>query len=120
NVTIPDSLKQVETLRYLAGSNFQTLINSEKLGTEYALLESQRPTLTVSFHSISPEAVGQFIYLYEVATSYMGGLLEINTYDQPAVQLGKDATYALMGKGGYEDLGKQIQAVAKRDKKFLI
>ena len=28
----------------------------------------------------------------------MGGLLDINTYDQPAVQLGKDATYALMGK----------------------
>ena len=47
--------------------------------------------MTVSFPSISPEAVGQFIYLYEVATSYMGGLLEINTYDQPAVQLGKDA-----------------------------
>ncbi len=119
-VTIPDSMKQVETLRYLAGSNFQTLINSEKLGTEYALLESQRPTMTVSFPSISPEAVGQFIYLYEVATSYMGGLLEINTYDQPAVQLGKDATYALMGKAGYEELGRKIQAVAKRDKKFLI
>ncbi len=119
-VTIPDSMKDVESLRYLAGSNFQTLINSEKLGTEYALLESQRPTMTVTFPRISPETVGQFIYLYEVATSYMGGLLEINTYDQPAVQLGKDATYALMGKTGYDELSKKIQAVAKRDKKFVI
>lgn len=119
-ITIPDTMKNVETLKYLAGSNFQTLINSEKLGTEYALLESQRPTLTVSFPTISPETVGQFIYLYEVATSYMGGLLDINTYDQPAVQLGKDATYALMGKGGYEELGKKIQPIAKRDKKFVI
>jgi glucose-6-phosphate isomerase len=119
-LTIPDSMKHVETLKYLAGSNFQTLINSEKLGTEYALLESQRPTMTVSLPAISPEAVGQFIYLYEVATSYMGGLLEINTYDQPAVQLGKDATYALMGKAGYDELSRKIQAVAKRDKKFAI
>jgi glucose-6-phosphate isomerase len=119
-LTIPDSMKQIETLKYLGNSNFQTLINSEKLGTEYALLESQRPTMTVTFPAITPEAVGQFIYLYEVATSYMGGLLEINTYDQPAVQLGKDATYALMGKTGYDELNKKIQAVAKRDKKYAI
>ena len=51
----------------------------------------------------------------------MGGLYGINTYDQPAVQLGKDATYALMGKGGFADLNKKIQAaVAKRDKKYVI
>ena len=42
--------------------------------------------------------------------SYMGGLSRINTYDQPAVQLGKDATYALMGKSGFADLAKKIQA----------
>ena len=50
----------------------------------------------------------------------MGGLLEINPYDQPAVQLGKDATYALMGKDGYADLARKIQQVAKRDTKFVI
>jgi glucose-6-phosphate isomerase len=96
------------------------LINSEKLGTEYALLESGRPTMTVLFPRISPETVGQFIYLYEAAVSYMGGLLEINTYDQPAVELGKQATYALMGKGGYADLLKKIDPVRKRDKKYLV
>jgi glucose-6-phosphate isomerase len=119
-LTIPDSMKDVETLRYLAGANFQQLINAEKLGTEYALLESQRPTSTIVFPRISAETVGQFLYLYECAVSYMGGLLEINTYDQPAVQLGKDATYALMGKSGFADLAKKIQPVAKKDKKYLI
>src|SRR5690606_36383046 len=110
-VAIPTSMKQVDTLKYLAGSNFQTLINSEKLGTEYALLESKRPTLTVQFPRISPETVGQFLYLYEVAVSYMGGLLKLNTYDQPAVQLGKDATYALMCKSGYDALAEKIEGV---------
>jgi glucose-6-phosphate isomerase len=120
-VTIPASMKHVQTLEYLAGSNFQTLINAEKLGTEYALLESKRPTLTVQFPTISPETVGQFLMMYEIAVSYMGSLLGINAYDQPAVQLGKDATYALMGKGGFDDLNKKIQAaVAKRDKKYLV
>lgn len=119
-LAIPSSMKGVETLDYLAGSNFQTLINSEKLGTEYALKESQRPTMTVLFPQVNPGTVGQFLYLYETAVSYMGALLEINTYDQPAVQLGKDATYALMGKKGYDELAKKIQSVAKRDTKFLI
>lgn len=119
-LAIPTSMKEVETLRYLAGSNFQTLINAEKLGTEYALLESQRPSMTVLFPQINAETVGQFLYLYEAAVSYMGGLLEINTYDQPAVQLGKDATYALMGKKGFDELARKIQPVAKRDRKYLI
>jgi glucose-6-phosphate isomerase len=119
-VAIPESMKHVEALKYLAGSSFQTLINSEKLGTEYALLESQRPTTTVLFPRISAETVGQFIYMYEVATSYMGALLEINTYDQPAVQLGKDATYALMGKAGFEELRKKIAPLAERDRKYML
>jgi len=42
-LTIPEAAKQVPELAYLGGSNFQTLIHSEKLGTEYALLESRRP-----------------------------------------------------------------------------
>ena len=119
-LAIPSVMKDVASLEYLVGSNFQTLINSEKLATEYALMESQRPTMTVLFPQISPQTVGQFFYLYETAVSYMGGLLEINTYDQPAVQLGKDATYALMGKSGHADLAKKIQAVAKRDSKFML
>ena len=119
-LAIPKTMEHVESLRYLAGSNFQTLINSEKLATEYALLESQRPTMTVLFPQISPHTVGQFLYLYETAVSYMGGLLEINTYDQPAVELGKQATYALMGQAKYEELAKKIRPVIKRESKYLV
>jgi glucose-6-phosphate isomerase len=119
-LAIPGGIKGAPTLDYLNGSNFQTLINAEKLATEYALLESQRPTLTLLFPRISPETVGQFLYLYETAVAYMGALLDINTYDQPAVELGKQATYALMGKDGYADLAKKIDLVRKRDKKYLV
>jgi glucose-6-phosphate isomerase len=76
--------------------------------------------MTVLFPRINAETVGQFLYLYESAIAYMGGLLEINPYDQPAVELGKQATYALMGKSGYADLAKKIEAVRKRDKKYLV
>ena len=119
DVTI-GSAGNIEELAYLSDQSMSKLINSEKLGTEYALVQSQRPCLTVQFPEISAYTVGQFIYLFEVATSYMGELLGINTYDQPAVELGKHATYALMGRPDYADLLEKIQPAAEIDHKFLI
>ena len=107
-------------LDFLSGKNLSELINSEKKATEYALLESKRPCLTVIFPKVDAYAVGQFIYFYEVTTSFTGALFGINTYNQPAVELGKEATFALMGKPGYEKLSQQIQPVTRIDKKFLV
>jgi len=119
NVTIGNA-GNVEELSYLSGKSMGKLINCEKLGTEYALIQSGRPCLTVTFPQVNPYTVGQFIYLFEVATSYMGGLLNINTYDQPAVELGKEATFALMGHKGYRDLLKKIESLQELDENFLI
>jgi len=107
-------------LDYLAGKKLSTLLNSERRATEYALLESQRPSLTVLFDRVNAYTVGQFIYLYEVTTSLAGALFGINPYDQPAVELGKEATFALMGQDGYENLTKEIQAKTEIDEAFLV
>lgn len=114
-------------LGFLADKNLSTLLNNEKKATEYALLESKRPCLTVSFGEVSAYTVGQFIYLFEVTTSFAGALFGINPYDQPAVELGKEATFALMGKPGdyepgytYEEFAKKIQFLNKIDQKFLV
>ena len=109
-------------LDYLADKDLSELFNSEKKATEYALLESKRPCLTVIFPEVNPYTVGQFIYLFEVTTSFSGALFGINPYDQPAVELGKEATFALMGKGGeeYKELAKQIQSLTEVDKDFLV
>ncbi len=64
--------------------------------------------------------MGAFIYLYEFATSLMGELLDINAYDQPAVELGKKATFALMGREGYEEVAKEMKLFTKIDKKYLL
>lgn len=109
-------------IKYLAGKKLSTLLNNEKKATEYALLESKRPCLTVIFPEISAYTVGQFIYLYEVTTSFAGALFGINPYDQPAVALGKEATCALMGKqgNGYEELAQQIRSMTDVDTTYLV
>ena len=115
-------------LRFLAGKKMSTLINNEKKATEYALIESKRPNLTVIFEKVNAYTVGQFIYLYEVTTSLMGALLNINPYDQPAVELGKEATFALMGKKcycksekmSYKEFAQKINDRAEINEKCLV
>jgi len=107
-------------LEYLSAQKMSDLINAEKQATEYALVQSQRPCLTIKFPRISAHTVGQFIYLFEVAASYMGGLFQINPYDQPAVELGKEATFALMGHKDYRDLLEKIDPVRRIDEDYLI
>ena len=107
-------------LGFLTGKKLSTLLNNEKKATEYALLESKRPCLTVLFDRVNAYTVGQFIYLYEVTTSLTGALFGINPYDQPAVELGKEATFALMGREGYEDFAKEIQSKTEIDEDYLV
>jgi len=115
-------------LGYLAGKKLSDLLNNEKRATEYALLESNRPCLTVIFPQVNAYTVGQFIYLYEVTTSLAGALFNINPYDQPAVELGKEATFALMGKQGmyeaekitYEEFAGRIRFRTKIDLDYLV
>lgn len=120
DVAMGDCPPSAPELGYLAGASMAKLLNAEKLATEYALVKDQRPCLTVLFDSICPETIGQFIYLYETTTSIAGLLLHINAYDQPAVELGKEATFALMGRPGYEQMADKIRPFTKQDSKFLI
>lgn len=109
DISIPGGLG-VEALNYLEGSTIGTLLNAEKRATEYALVESQRPNFTITFPKIDATHVGEFIMLWQIATAYAGLMLNIDAYDQPAVELGKQATFGLMGRNGY---GEHLENVSR-------
>jgi glucose-6-phosphate isomerase len=107
-------------LGYLANQKMGRLLNSERIATEYALVANRRPCVTVVFEKICPYTVGQFIYLFEVSTSIAGLLFGINAYDQPAVELGKEAMFALMGQREYAALAEKIKPFTEIDSRFII
>jgi len=117
---IPHELEKVESIAYLGGKTMERLINNEKVATEYALVASNRPCQSIVFPEVNPYCIGQFIYLLEAATSIAGSLFNLNAYDQPAVETGKQATFALMEKKGYENLARTLTPFAQRDEKFLV
>ena len=119
-VEIPKDFRDVGGLGYLGGVSVADLLAAEKTATEYALAKSNRPSVTIALDEISAGDVGEFIFLYEFVTSLVGEMLNINAYDQPAVELGKQATFALLGRAGYEDLAREIRSFAREDKAFVV
>jgi glucose-6-phosphate isomerase len=98
---IPDPPAGVAGIEYLAGRSMAELMHAEEQATVWALARlSQRPTVRLVLERITPNAVGQLLYLLEVQTSIAGEMLGINTYNQPGVEAGKEATRALMGAEG--------------------
>ena len=106
-------------LDYLGGRTMAELIEAERLGTIYALTASNRPNMTITFPEVNPYTIGQFMYAFEVATVFSGGLYNINSLDQPGVEGGKIAAFALMGRPGYEDRAASIKSSLKRDQKYV-
>ncbi|QQS09736.1 MAG: glucose-6-phosphate isomerase [Phycisphaerales bacterium] len=100
----------VEALAYLEGKPMSALLNAELKATAYALTHSKRPNYTIRFPRIDEHHVGEFMALWQIATAYAGLMLGIDAYDQPAVELGKQATFALMGRTGYEQLRGQLDS----------
>ena len=121
-VAIPADFPGNPTLKTLGNQDLGKLLSAEKRATEYALCVSGRPNLTVCWPKVDAAHVGQWIYLYEMATSIMGLLLNINTYDQPAVELGKQAAYGLLGRKGdpFEPLAKKVEATLIADSKYVV
>lgn len=114
DVKIPRAAGTPAELAYLQGGTLGKLLNAEKQATEFALTANERPCLTIRFPRVDEHTVGQFLMLWEAATTIAGRLLHVNPYDQPAVQLGKDMTYALLGRRGFETQARELQAAMKK------
>jgi len=110
DLTIPAGMG-VDAIAYLEGQSMTALLNAEKRATEYALIASARPNYTIRFPKVDAHHVGEFIALWEIATAYAGLMLNIDAYDQPAVETGKKATFGLMGRAGYQDWLKKVDEI---------
>ncbi len=109
DVSIPDFGKREPTTDYLAGKTMAQLLHAEKQATELALTRSQRPNLTFKFPVVNEFTIGQIFMLLEIATAYTGWLFEIDPFNQPGVEEGKIATYALMQREGFESTREAIE-----------
>ncbi len=111
---IPRAATGHEALDYLGGHTFDELIQAEREATALALAEAGRPNCTHILPKVTPYTLGALLYTLEMATAYSGELYDIDAFNQPGVEAGKIATYALLGRRGYESRREEIEKA--RDK----
>ena len=102
----------IPDLAYLRGAELGQLLDRERSATAWALTQARRPNLTLTTPTIDAFAVGEFFYLHQLQTVMAGALYGVNPFGQPGVEAGKNATYALMGRAGYEDLRAELTAAS--------
>jgi len=101
DVTVPEALPANAPPAFLQGRTFSQILAAMKSGTETALVQNRRPNATLHFEEISAASLGACFYLLEAATLYAGWLYGVNPFDQPGVEAGKKAAFALLGKPGF-------------------
>ena len=110
---IPIDLELPEDIQFLGGRTLEELLFAEQKATEYALTLAGRQHQKIILPTLDAYHVGQLLLLLEWETAYMGELLNINAFDQPGVEEGKNGTYALMGRKGYEKKKHDIEEYGK-------
>ncbi len=88
---VPDiTLKYLEDTDIINNVEFSSLINLQADSIIESLKKVQRiPLDEIRIKQQDEFSIGQLIYYYELLTSLVGDLLNVNTYDQPGVESGK-------------------------------
>ena len=118
-VPLPSAYPDLEGAEYLAGSDLGDLFIAEREGTRVALTEAKRPNVSIVFPRVDARSVGQYLAMMEISVAVMGELYGVDAFDQPGVEAGKVAAYALMGRAGYESRRAEIEASAPPEKKTV-
>lgn len=120
DLEIPKLHADIKELGYLGGHRLGELLDIERRATAGALARRGRPNLTITFERVDAWHVGAFIMLMELATIYAGQLYQVNPLDQPGVELGKQFTYAMLGRADAEQARQEWNMLPKPDAKWSV
>lgn len=120
NVEISNGCEDIPDVSFLCGHTMNELITAEREATEYALTTANRLNYTITLPEVNEFTIGELLFLFEMETAYAGAMLNIDTFNQPGVEGGKNATYALFGKKGYEQTKKEMEQAPKKNADYII
>ncbi len=118
-IVISEGCADIPDVHFLCGHTMNELISAERSATEYALTVKGRMNHTIYLPEINPFTIGELIYYFELETAFAGEMLNVNTYNQPGVENGKNATYALLGRKGYESKRAELKNAPKKKEEYI-
>ena len=108
DIDIPTDAQNLDGLGYLEGHTMDFVNKKAYQGVVLAHTDGGVPVMTVNIPDQTAYTLGYMIYFFEMAVSISGYLNGINPFNQPGVEAYKKNMFALLGKPGFEELGKEL------------
>lgn len=88
-------------------------------GDPFRVYEGNRPSTTIILPELSPRMLGTLIALYEHKVFVQGIIWNLNSYDQPGVELGKVAANGLIDAYNNKDIPETFDSSTKGQMAYL-
>jgi glucose-6-phosphate isomerase len=109
-ITVPADPDDLDGLNFVSGQTLDFVNKKAFEGTLLAHTDGEVPNLIVRLPDMSPYTFGYLVYFFEIACGVSGYLLGVNPFDQPGVEAYKRNMFALLGKPGFEEQKKALEA----------
>ena len=106
---IESDKENLDGLNFIAGKTLDYVNKKATDGVILAHVDGNVPNLGVNIPEATPYHLGYTFYFFEKACGVSGYLLGVNPFDQPGVEAYKKNMFALLGKPGYEEAGKELE-----------
>ena len=107
---IGETAEDIDGLNYLAGKSIQFVNSKAYQGTLMAHMDGGTPNIILEIDKADEYHFGYLVYFFEKACGLSGYLLGVNPFDQPGVEAYKKNMFALLGKPGYEERRRELEA----------
>lgn len=113
DMVLKANAENLDKLNYLEGKTMSFVNNKAFQGTLLAHVDGNVPNLVLNIPEMTPYYLGFLFYFFEKSCGISGYLLGVNPFDQPGVEAYKKNMFALLGKEGFEELGKALEGRLK-------
>ncbi len=96
--TIVPSALQFPLVEGISGKPIHNIMNAILEGVKTAYQKQQLPFIEIILESVTEKTLGEFMQFKMIEMMYLGKLLNVNTFDQPHVELYKVETKRILGQ----------------------
>ena len=110
---IPNDESNVDGLNFISGKELDYVNKTAMLATLIAHNDGGVPNILIELDDRTAYSFGYLVYFFELGCAVSGYMLGVNPFNQPGVEAYKKNMFALLGKPGFEDMKKELEARIK-------
>ena len=113
DVILTDEFPSEVEYSYFAGHSMGEQLKIEQISTEMSLVHAGRPCYRLVLPEISASTLGALFYFMESLVIFTASLWQVNPFNQPGVEEGKNITYSMMGRTDYASMRLEYEKELK-------